>query len=475
MTGGTRKANRESWIKETPNARGYFEGSVWMGTKPDGRPDRRHVERKTLASVKKRVRELEKERDAGVTNKPGRAPTVEQMLTRHITVVLPQRGRAPRTIKDYESKCRNDIFPRWGGQRIDRLRPDQIEDGYAEMLAAGHAPSHVVKVHAILSSAYEIEVKRGRVGRNPCALVEPPEIGDPDQKSLTRRQVRAIMGIIPERRNSARWPIGLACGLRQGEALGMRWEFLVALCTECDRSSPAVECWTVDKTTCPECGGPCVIELRVWHQLQRLTWEHGCEDPHACGEKFHKVKPCPKECNAHKRTCPPPCLKNCQDHARHCPARKLAAGNVSLSGGLVLRPIKEKRKKTIPLAPELAEVLRAHHDGQAEERQAAGDLWEDHDLVFCGPDGKPLDPRRDWTEWGDILMAAGVPHHGVHVQRHTAATVLIDEGVALSVVQEMLGHSDIRVTRGYVHTSSPVARDAAARMGAALFGTPGKR
>ena len=67
-----------------------------------------------------------------------------------------------------------------------------------------------------------------------------------------------------------------------------------------------------------------------------------------------------------------------------------------------------------------------------------------------------------------------MPHHGVHAARHSAATVAIDEGVALTIVQEMLGHSDIRVTRGYVHTASPLAHDAAARMGAALFGKGGQ-
>jgi integrase len=467
----TRKANRESWISETPNKRGYFEGSVWMGIKPNGKPDRRHVERKTLASVKRGVKDLERKRDAGNVGKAGRAPTVEQMLTRLTDVILPQRGRAPKTISDYKSKCRNDIFPRWGGLKIDKLLPEWIEDGYAEMLAAGHARSHVRKVHAILSSAYEIEVKRGNVGRNPCALVEAPQLDAPELPSLTRTQVKAVLGVARTRRNSARWSVGLACGLRQGEALGMRWSYLVGRCTACERSAPAVECWTDNGTLCPVCGAACVVELRAWCQIQRLTWEHGCADTYACGTKHHKVKPCPKGCKAHKRACPPPCGADCAEHARLCPKRKLPVGNVPISGALVLRPIKERRKKTVPLPPELAGVLQQHRIAQAADKQAAANLWEEHDLVFCGPTGKPIDQRIDWGEWADILKVAGIPHHGVHSQRHTAATVLIDEGVALTVVQELLGHSDIRITRGYVHTASPVAHDAAARIGAALFGT----
>jgi Phage integrase family len=53
--------------------------------------------------------------------------------------------------------------------------------------------------------------------------------------------------------------------------------------------------------------------------------------------------------------------------------------------------------------------------------------------------------------------------------RHSAATLALDEGVALAVVQELLGHSDICVTRGYTHVSSLLAQDAA-RVGRALFG-----
>ncbi|MFI0424217.1 tyrosine-type recombinase/integrase [Spongiactinospora sp. 9N601] len=58
----------------------------------------------------------------------------------------------------------------------------------------------------------------------------------------------------------------------------------------------------------------------------------------------------------------------------------------------------------------------------------------------------------------------------MHAQRHTAATLALESGIALSVVQEMLGHSDIRVTRGYSHVASPLAQDAAQRMGKTLWG-----
>ena len=406
MTGRTRRGNRESWVADKPNARGYWEANVWMGTRPDGRPDRRHVERKSRAARNRAVRELERKRDAGVAGKPGRAPTVQEMLTRRLDVVLPQRGRAPRTIEDYRSKCRNDIFPRWGGQRIDRMLPEYLEDGYAEMLAAGHAAGHVRKVHAILSSAYEDEVKRGNVARNPCRLVEPPALDQAEKTPLTLSQARAVLTAIEGRRNSARWKIGLACGLRQGEALGLRWSF-----ADLD-------------------GG----HLRVWYQLQRLTWRHGCPDPGKCRGK----------------------------RGADCPKRR--------GGGLVFREIKERRRKTVPLDAVLAGFLRAHRAEQARERLTAGNMWEDSDLVFCQPNGRPVDPRADWQEWADILKSAGVPHLGVHAMRHSAATFALDEGVALAVVQEILGHSDIRVTRGYSHVSTPLAEDAAARIGRALFG-----
>jgi len=109
--------------------------------------------------------------------------------------------------------------------------------------------------------------------------------------------------------------------------------------------------------------------------------------------------------------------------------------------------------------------MKAHRDAQYLQRLTADEEWEENDLVFCQWNGRPIDPRRDWGEWGAILEEAGLPHHRLHAMRHTAATIMLEKGIALAVVKETLGHSDVRITDRYSHASDAVHEDAADRMG----------
>jgi integrase len=142
--------------------------------------------------------------------------------------------------------------------------------------------------------------------------------------------------------------------------------------------------------------------------------------------------------------------------------------------GLVYEePKADRSRRTLALPAPLVEALRAHRAAQREERIAAGPLWEDHDLVFAQPNGRPIERKSDWRAWKTLLREAGVREIRLHDGRHTAATLLLAEGVHPRVVMEVLGHAQMRTTTDtYSHVMPALAREAADRMGALLL--PGK-
>lgn len=442
-TGGTRKPNGRSSIYQGSD--GLWHGWVLMGVKDDGSPDRRHRQGKTEAIVTRKVRELEAKRDAGKTDKPGRAPTVETWMADYLDNVA-ARTLAPNTLTSYWSDTRNWIIPNLGKHRLDRLLPEHLDKLYTRMHQAGKKPSHVLKVHRILSRALEVAVRRDKVGRNVAKLVDAPGAPETEVVPFTAEETRRLITTAQTRRNGDRWTVGLALGLRQGEALGLRWSYL-----DLDAGN-----------------------VRVWWQLSRLTWRHGCDDIIECTRDKHK-RPCPpKDCPKAKRRSGRPhkcvtadaknlCPKDCRRHASTCPKRH--------GGGLVFRAPKGKSKRTIPLPPELVPILKAHREWQDAERDRAANIWEDHDLVFCQPNGKPIDPRDDWDDWDELLDAAGLRHARIHDGRHTAGTLLIEQGVHPRVVQEILGHSDLRLVQRYTHVASPMAQDGMRQIGRALWGS----
>jgi integrase len=140
--------------------------------------------------------------------------------------------------------------------------------------------------------------------------------------------------------------------------------------------------------------------------------------------------------------------------------------------GLVFGPVKSRAgRRSVKMPSELLAELKAHRKAQTEERLKAGSWWTDHDLVFCGEDGKPIDPKADWSAWRKLLETAGVDPHRLHDARHTAATMLLAQGVPTRVVMEIMGHSQIGVTSKYQHVVDEMQRDAMQRMGSALWGS----
>jgi len=135
----------------------------------------------------------------------------------------------------------------------------------------------------------------------------------------------------------------------------------------------------------------------------------------------------------------------------------------------MFRRRKGRSKLTLQCPPELLPLLRAQRTRQAADRLLAGARWIDHDLVFSSTTGSRIERSDDWREWKAILRAASVRPGRLHDARHTAATLLMEQGVHIRVVQEILGHTRVTTTERYVHVASPQVRDAAKLLGAALW------
>jgi integrase len=400
---------------------GLWHAWVTVGTKGNGRPDQRHVKRATRAEVEDRIDELLEQKRDGAVVKAGRPGTVAHWLTTYLDTVLPSTGRCdPGTIRDYRSKITHWVLPVIGNIRLDRLQVDNLDEVYLRMRRAGRADSTVLKVHRILSRAFEVALRRRLVPFNVAKRRDSPTFVPADQSPLSREDAAAVLAVA----GSARWSVALALGLRQGEALGLRWSFV-----DLDRG-----------------------EIRVWWQLRRRAFDHGCGG--TCGKR----------------------------RGGNCPQRvmPLHTGEVTVLDlskpadsdrrtGLVLKRPKGNGRRTVPLPDELVAELRARLAAQQVERALAGSLWQDHGFVFTRPDGQPIDPKVDYAAWQSILAAAGVPATKLHNARHTAGTIMTVLGVPIEVVQEVLGHSDVRTTRGYVHVASEMAKSATGRIGRELL------
>jgi integrase len=133
------------------------------------------------------------------------------------------------------------------------------------------------------------------------------------------------------------------------------------------------------------------------------------------------------------------------------------------------RPKTPRSRRTIPLTPRAIEALKHHRIEQMEERLAYGPDWNAQNLVFVTTTGNAY-ARTNWRkqQYVPMITKAGLPYIRPHDLRHTAATLLLLEGVQPIVVSELLGHSSVAFTlQTYGHVQAEMrkpARDAMERI-----------
>lgn len=426
-----RQPNGESSIYK--GADGRWHTYVWVG----GDKPRRHISGKTATAVAVKVEALKANLRIGHVPEVGKAGTLGEWLEHYLTVICPRRVRGS-TLQGYESTLRHNIIPAIGRLRLSMPIPEIARR--IEVLFAGYEkrvkPSTAKQTFGILDKALDAAVRKGKLARNPCDLVDPPTTkgwSSPEVEPLTAPEIRRILEEARRCAALARWWVALALGLRQGETLGLMWDYI-----DLDSKTPT---------------------LRVQWELIRLKWRHGCDDT-PCGKR-----------------------------AASCPDRT--------GGGLVFEPPKSgKGRRTLALPKAVVQILKEHRRLLKEAKLALGPRMpktivgpngESGGLVFPRADGSETDPRDDWGQWKDILVAANVRqvervtrrgrHAGetyttskvrVHDTRHSAGTTMFLNGMDRKELMEWLGHSQISQSARYTHVTPEMMQARAEQLNPAL-------
>jgi integrase len=330
-------------------------------------------------------------------------PGEQLTLGRHLTTWLEdiKNEVRPSTQESYERLVRLHVLPDLAKVRLVRLTPEHLRSLFNAKLASGLSLRTVRYIRAVLRSALQQALSEGKVGRNVAVLAKmrkQDDDGEPARimKTLTRDQAKALLNAAAGDPLEALYVLAITTGMRQGELLGLRW--------------PSVN---LPKAT-----------LSVVGTLQRTP-----------------------------------------------------------NGLQVMKPKTATSRRTIQLTAVAVAALRRRKGIQAEERIAVAEVWENTGLVFTNEIGRGIEKqnllrRSFWPLLAGIGMAEVIPttakrRYGKKVKtvkvikykpairfhdlRHTAATLLLEQGTHPAVVAAMLGHSKTSTTLNiYSHVTPSI-------------------
>src|SRR5206468_6039314 len=127
-----------------------------------------------------------------------------------------------------------------------------------------------------------------------------------------------------------------------------------------------------------------------------------------------------------------------------------------------------RRSKNIP--PNSSRLRRGYQAVFHGAPQLSGWCpWQEQDYIFCTSHGSPFHVTYILNSFRSLLKKASLPRIRFHDMRHSAATLLLSMGTHPKVVQEILGHSNIRMTMDiYSHVLPSMQKDAMTKLSRAL-------
>ena len=194
----------------------------WVG----GKRVRRTATAATLRELRPKFKALREMVERGVLTDE---MTVDEWMGHWLDKIAPHAVK-PRTLSTYRGYSATWIVPTLGKRKVRDLRPDHVRAMHEAMRQAGRSETTARQAHMILRKALADAVHERRIPYNPAEVVKAPRAAKVTHGVLSEMETRALLDLLAEYGNDGLWwvtsrfLVALAQGLRQGEALGLRWE-----------------------------------------------------------------------------------------------------------------------------------------------------------------------------------------------------------------------------------------------------------
>jgi integrase len=200
---------------------GLWAGAVNLGYQ-SGKLKRKVYYGKTREEVQIRLVAALRDVQKGIPI-PTERQTLAEFLQSWLTEVVKPSVR-PKTLKTYDYIVKLHIEPELGKKVLTKLSPQDVQRFMNEKLKSGLSARTVRHINDTLRCALNVALRWGLVSRNVATLVGPPRIQRKEVRSFTPNEARIFLKTIKGDRLEALFSVALSLGLRQGEALGLRWQ-----------------------------------------------------------------------------------------------------------------------------------------------------------------------------------------------------------------------------------------------------------
>lgn len=205
----------------------YWESRVTVGTDPGtGKQIQKSFTGKTQKEVRERLQAATVEINNGTYKFPSKM-TVGEWLDTWVETYL--GGVKPFTVASYTTQIRNHIKPAFGAVKLEALKTEDIQKFYNGLgketsKRKALSPKTIKNIHGVFHAALDKAVALKYIRYNPSDACDLPRIEQKQIQPLDEIETKAFLEAIKGHRFEELFRFTLFSGLREGEALGLKWD-----------------------------------------------------------------------------------------------------------------------------------------------------------------------------------------------------------------------------------------------------------